>query len=114
MDNKVINKVCKIQIDRMNGLKVSIHALLLFRSSDPFFSSFYFFVTTDMQWLVVLLAMIGKSAITASFLAVYIFSAEQYPTVIRNVGVGACSTVARIGGIIAPYVLYSVSTSNYH
>lgn len=64
-----------------------------------------------MQWLVIVLAMIGKLAVTASYEIIYVFSAEQYPTVIRNVGVGACSTIARVGGIIAPYILYSVSNS---
>ncbi|KAJ8949971.1 hypothetical protein NQ318_002379 [Aromia moschata] len=56
------------------------------------------------QWLVVVLAMIGKLAITASYGAVYIFSTEQFPTVIRNAGLGAGSTCARLGSIIAPYI----------
>ena len=46
----------------------------------------------------------GKLAITASYGTVYVFSAEQFPTVIRNVGIGAASTFARVGGIGAPYV----------
>lgn len=62
-----------------------------------------------MRWLVVLLAMIGKLAITSSYGAVYVFTAEQFPTVIRNVGLGACSTFARIGGVIAPYINHLVS-----
>lgn len=62
------------------------------------------FVPTDMPWLIVCLAMIGKLAITSSYGAIYVFTAEQFPTVIRNVGLGASSTFARIGGVIAPYV----------
>ncbi|KAM0730118.1 Organic cation transporter protein [Formica fusca] len=62
------------------------------------------FVPADMPWLVVCLAMIGKLAITSSYGAIYVFTAEQFPTVIRNVGLGASSTFARIGGVIAPYV----------
>ncbi|XP_047346663.1 organic cation transporter protein [Vespa velutina] len=62
------------------------------------------FVPVDKPWLVVCLAMIGKLAITSSYGAIYVFTAEQFPTVIRNVGLGASSTFARIGGVIAPYV----------
>nr|XP_023017401.1 organic cation transporter protein-like [Leptinotarsa decemlineata] len=61
-------------------------------------------VPKDQQWLIVTLAMIGKLAITASYAAVYIFSSEQFPTVIRNAGIGAGSTCARVGSIIAPYM----------
>lgn len=60
-------------------------------------------VPDNMNWLIVFLAMMGKLAITASYGTIYIFSAEQFPTVIRNVGMGAASTAARVGGILAPY-----------
>ncbi|XP_066583217.1 organic cation transporter protein isoform X2 [Prorops nasuta] len=59
-------------------------------------------IPADMAWLSVTLAMIGKLAITSSYGAIYVFTAEQFPTVIRNVGLGASSTFARIGGVMAP------------
>nr|CAD7412560.1 unnamed protein product [Timema cristinae] len=53
--------------------------------------------------------MVGKLSVTASFNVVYIMSAEQFPTVLRNVGIGSSSTCARIGGIVAPYVIFSAT-----
>ena len=43
--------------------------------------------------------MIGKFGASASFAIVYVYTAEMFPTVIRNQAVGTCSLVARIGGI---------------
>ncbi|XP_063991549.1 organic cation transporter protein [Diachasmimorpha longicaudata] len=63
-------------------------------------------VPEDNTTAIVTLAMVGKLAITSSYGAIYIFTAEQFPTVVRNVGLGACSTFARIGGVIAPYINY--------
>lgn len=50
--------------------------------------------------------MTGKFGFTMAFSIVYIYTAEIYPTVLRNVGMGMCSSAARIGSIIAPYVIY--------
>ncbi|XP_022237076.1 organic cation transporter protein-like [Limulus polyphemus] len=62
------------------------------------------FVPDDMPWLRVTVAMIGKFCITASFAIVYVFTAEIFPTIIRNIGVGLSSTFGRIGSIVAPFV----------
>lgn len=48
--------------------------------------------------------MMAKLAITASYGAVYVYTAEQFPTVVRNMGLGVGSFFARIGGIVAPYI----------
>ncbi|XP_037945827.1 organic cation transporter protein-like [Teleopsis dalmanni] len=61
-------------------------------------------VPADTNWLIIALAMFGKLAITAAYGTIYIFSAEQFPTVVRNVGLGASSMMARVGGILAPYL----------
>jgi len=61
-------------------------------------------IPEKMNTLIVACAMLGKLAITASYGTVYIFSAEQFPTVVRNVALGAASMVARISGMMAPYL----------
>ena len=58
----------------------------------------------DLHALTVTLAMIGKLGAAAAFAVIYVFSAELYPTIVRNAGMGASSCCARIGGMVAPYV----------
>ncbi|XP_017164229.1 solute carrier family 22 member 5-like [Poecilia reticulata] len=50
--------------------------------------------------------MLGKFAVSTAFAVAYAYTAELYPTVLRNTAVGACSTASRIGSIIAPYFIY--------
>lgn len=52
------------------------------------------------------LEMVGKFGITAAFSIVYVYTAELYPTVVRNMAVGACSMGSRLGSIISPYFIY--------
>ena len=37
------------------------------------------------------------------FQAAYVYTPEVYPTLLRSVGVGACSAMARLGAVITPY-----------
>uniref|UniRef100_A0A671QTJ6 Solute carrier family 22 member 13-like n=1 Tax=Sinocyclocheilus anshuiensis TaxID=1608454 RepID=A0A671QTJ6_9TELE len=50
------------------------------------------------------LAMVGKFGITASFAIIYIYSAELFPTVLRQTGIGVSSMFARMGGVLAPLI----------
>lgn len=53
----------------------------------------------------VILGTLGKMFITTSFNAVYIFSAELFPTVVRNSGMGMVSVSSRIGAASSPFVV---------
>ncbi|XP_067666322.1 organic cation transporter protein-like [Haliotis asinina] len=56
--------------------------------------------------LTLVFALIGKAGISGGWAAVQVFSAETFPTVVRNIGIGACSMAARIGGIVAPQIVF--------
>ncbi|XP_051954981.1 solute carrier family 22 member 6-A-like [Xyrauchen texanus] len=69
------------------------------------------FIPDDLSIVRTILAMVGKFGITASLSIVYIYSAEVFPTVIRQNGIGMGSMCARAGGVIAPiiYLLRNIS-----
>lgn len=104
---------------------------LYFHAHTP---SFYLSIYIENTWLVVSLFLMGKLGITSAFgtskffignhfdiekyfwtlftnhiyiyyihLA-YVATAEMIPTVIRSLGVGSASTVARLGALVAPFV----------
>lgn len=64
------------------------------------------FTPLDLIYFAITLEMIGKFAVTTTFTVVYAYTAELYPTVLRNTALGACSTASRVGSIIAPYFIY--------
>ncbi|XP_026280231.2 organic cation transporter protein-like isoform X1 [Frankliniella occidentalis] len=63
------------------------------------------------DWVTVALASCGVTGMSVAFPCVYIYAAELFPTVVRNIGVGSASTIARVGSMMAPFVatLNSVS-----
>uniref|UniRef100_A0A8C4KP75 Solute carrier family 22 member 13-like n=1 Tax=Dromaius novaehollandiae TaxID=8790 RepID=A0A8C4KP75_DRONO len=61
-------------------------------------------IPEDLPVLITVLAVIGKFASSASFSTSYVYTAELFPTVVRQTGVGLCSMSARVAGIIAPLI----------
>ncbi len=60
--------------------------------------------TTNL-YAVLTLAMIGKFCASAAYAIIYLYSSELFPTSVRNSLMGACSMMARIGAIVAPYTI---------
>lgn len=54
--------------------------------------------------MAVSLEMLGKFAVTAGSALMYVYTAELYPTVLRNTGTGACSVLSRVGSSVAPFL----------
>ncbi|GAA6231836.1 solute carrier family 22 member 13-like isoform X1 [Lates japonicus] len=50
------------------------------------------------------LAMVGKFGIAASFAVIYVYTAEIFPTVLRQTGIGVSCMFARMGGVLAPVI----------
>ena len=68
-----------------------------------------FFV--DMAIVVYVLSMSGMFGIYVSTTALWIISAEIFPTAVRSIGMGTGSLASRVGGILAPFILLLVSIS---
>lgn len=45
----------------------------------------------------------GKMSVTGSFSVLFLFTPELFPTNLRNVGIGMCSTFSRIGAMLSPF-----------
>ncbi|XP_068187375.1 organic cation/carnitine transporter 2-like [Antennarius striatus] len=68
-------------------------------------------IPANLMYIAVMLEMIGKFSVTTAFSVMYAYTAEVYPTVLRNTALGTCSMASRIGSIIAPYIIYLRSYS---
>lgn len=56
-------------------------------------------------WVILTVAMLGKFVIAGTFALAYLYTAELFPTPVRNVALGGASTFARIGSMSAPYIV---------
>ncbi|XP_025856788.1 solute carrier family 22 member 13 [Vulpes vulpes] len=63
------------------------------------------FVPADLPVVVTVLAVVGKFATASGFTISYVYSAELFPTIIRQTGMGLMGIFSRIGGILTPLVI---------
>nr|XP_022288070.1 organic cation transporter protein-like [Crassostrea virginica] len=58
-----------------------------------------------LHWVTVLLSLVGKVGSSAAFATIFLYSAEFFPTIIRNSALGVANFSARVGGMLAPYIV---------
>lgn len=68
-----------------------------------------FSLSNSYDWIMIICLMIGKFCIGATNMMLPIFTAELYPTVIRNLGVGGSQISAGLALICIPYLWQLVS-----
>ncbi|XP_015608849.1 carcinine transporter isoform X2 [Cephus cinctus] len=61
---------------------------------------------SDAVIATLILFLLSKSAISASFLIIYPFAGELYPTQLRGVAIGFSAYISGLGLIIIPFVTY--------
>lgn len=52
-------------------------------------------------------AMLGKVFIASSLAMVFLYPVELFPTPLRNTAVGYCSALARLGGLLSPFIAFA-------
>ena len=67
---------------------------------------------SEPEWPKVVLAALGILGMSIAFPTVYLYSAELFPTVVRNVGVGTSFMCARFGSMVAPYITSLASSKH--
>lgn len=65
------------------------------------------------SWMTIACAMLGKFAISSSNVVMPVYTAELFPTKMRNLGVGASSVPAGVALILIPY-LWHMEFINVH
>ncbi|KAK7491565.1 hypothetical protein BaRGS_00017204 [Batillaria attramentaria] len=61
-------------------------------------------VLEESDWILRGLSLGGRMFITTAMSGIYIMSPELFPTVLRSFGLGSCSMMSQLGGLVSPYV----------
>ncbi|XP_063591394.1 organic cation transporter protein-like [Penaeus indicus] len=62
------------------------------------------FVPSEMTWLVMTLAMVGKMCISGAFMISIVYMSEMFPTEVRLQGVGATVMACHVAAAIVPFI----------
>lgn len=81
-----------------------IHICLNCIAFESFLHNSYFCLLADIEWMTTSLSLVGMTGSSMAVATLFLYSAELFPTVVRNSGLGIANLCGRIGGIIAPYI----------
>lgn len=87
------------------GRRLSLFFLLLSSSASCFLCMLLQLQDGNNAAMISMAALGGRFCISASYSVLYVYSAELFPTVVRNAGMGVSSLSARIGGMAAPFIV---------
>lgn len=97
---------------KFNQIFVQLIILMI----DLFCSGIFCIVTVlvpdDAVLETLIIFLISKTMISASFLIIYPFAGELYPTQVRGVGIGTSSYIGGMGLIVIPFINYLVCMMN--
>ncbi|XP_013173238.1 PREDICTED: organic cation transporter protein-like [Papilio xuthus] len=113
-----------LAIVEIPAIAVSIPILLKAGRKIPIFISMFmcgmacvaselFSISFEDDWIMIACLMVGKFAIGSSNMMMPIFTAELYPTLIRNLGVGVSQVAAGLALMCIPY-LWELTALNKH
>ncbi|KAI8791476.1 organic cation transporter protein [Biomphalaria glabrata] len=96
--------ICLLGLNRV-GRKL-LHITCLIIGGGACLSTIFTVLYADksLEWINIVLALVGKCGAAAAFAIIYIYSAELFPTVLRNSLMGVTCLFARAGGMISPYI----------
>ena len=101
---ELISHVTVIRALRYTGRKVFLCALVLVGGGACLATILPLLFMAHPDWLLMILCNLGKFCISASFNVVWLFTSELLPTPARQSGIGFCSFISRLGGMISPYI----------
>ncbi|KAK0400003.1 hypothetical protein QR680_003309 [Steinernema hermaphroditum] len=63
-----------------------------------------YFVPQEWSFLYITIWLCGKLATSMSFMCLFVYGSEIFPTAVRNSCMGICSMVSNLGAVLAPHV----------
>ncbi|CAD5121698.1 DgyrCDS10183 [Dimorphilus gyrociliatus] len=102
---EIIGTLVAIPVTHFIGRKYPICSAMLL---GGIFLLITVFLSDDT--VIFILAMIGKLSISVSFIMIWLYTGELFPTSVRNSVVGGASFFGRFGSALSPAVAYSAKT----
>ncbi|XP_034825532.1 organic cation transporter protein-like [Maniola hyperantus] len=108
--NKYFNYMLVVLAD-IPGTFIITYILIYFKRKIPLMLAFFAgaalcisqpFLPTNLPWLSVFFYMAGKLMCWFYFYITYVYTAELFPTYTRNSMHALCSSIGRVGAIVAP------------